>query len=265
MTIVDQLNRTIQIMHIPKRIVSLVPSQTELLCDLGLEPSLVGITKFCVHPKHLLSNKQVVGGTKQVHFDKIKALQPDIILCNKEENTQEMIEVLETIAPVHISDIYTLEDCLELIHMYGNLFTVEDKAGKLVATIKQERLKFQEDIKGLAPLKTVYFIWKHPWMVAANHTFINNLMQEALFENLFQNLERYPEIDLDKDIDGQVEVIMLSTEPFPFKDLHVTVMKNKFPQAKVLLVDGELFSWYGSRLAKSFEYFKALRFESLKG
>lgn len=102
-------------------------------------------------------------------------------------------------------------------------------------------------------------------MVAANHTFINNLMQEASFENLFQNLERYPEIDLDKDIDGQVEVIMLSTEPFPFKDSHVTDMKNKFPQAKVLLVDGELFSWYGSRLAKSFEYFKALRFESLKG
>src|SRR5690554_5341277 len=115
----DQLGRHIQIMHVPKRIVSLVPSQTELLYALGLESSIVGITKFCVHPQHFISNKNVVGGTKQVHFNKIKALEPDIILCNKEENTQEMIEALEKIAPVHISDIYSIEDCLELIAMYG--------------------------------------------------------------------------------------------------------------------------------------------------
>ncbi len=261
----DQLGRHIQIMHVPKRIVSLVPSQTELLYALGLESSIVGITKFCVHPQHFISNKNVVGGTKQVHFNKIKALEPDIILCNKEENTQEMIEALEKIAPVHISDIYSIEDCLELIHMYGTLFLVEDKAEKLVETIKQERQKFQDFIKEQPKLNTVYFIWKDPWMVAANHTFINALMTEAKFENYFKNLERYPEIDLDKDMGEQVEVILLSTEPFPFKDSHVNAIKNKFPQAKVLLVDGELFSWYGSRLAKSFEYFKALRIESLKG
>lgn len=259
----DQLNRVIELKTIPTRIVSLVPSQTELLYDLGLESSLVGITKFCVHPHHLISNVAVVGGTKQVHFDKIKALNPDIILCNKEENTQEMIAELEKIAPVHLSDIYTIKDCLELIDMYGIIFSVESHAQAIISTIRKEQEKFQDFIKDQPKLKTAYFIWKTPWMVAANDNFINALLSVAKFENYFQALERYPEIDLDKDLEQDVEVIMLSTEPFPFKEEHIEAMRAKFPQAKVLLVDGELFSWYGSRLAKSFQYFKVLRLESL--
>ena len=255
----DQLNRTIPLKLTPKRIVSLVPSQTELLYNLGLETSIVGITKFCVHPKHLLQTKTIVGGTKQVHFSKIKALNPEIILCNKEENTEEMIEELEKIAPVHLSDIYTIEDCMELINMYGVMFLVENQAEKIITSIKSEQLKFQEFIKFQPNLKTVYFIWKNPWMVAAKNTFINALLSESYFENHFKELERYPEIDLDKDIDKDVEVIMLSTEPFPFKEKDVAELKVKFPQAKVMLVDGELFSWYGSRLSKSFEYFRRLR------
>jgi ABC-type Fe3+-hydroxamate transport system substrate-binding protein len=260
----DQLNRTIQLNYTPKRIVSLVPSQTELLCDLGLESSIVGITKFCVHPKHLINSITVVGGTKQVHFDKIKTLKPDIILCNKEENTKEMIDELEKIALVHISDIYTIEDCLELIDMYGVLFSAEKKAEAIHATIKREQKKFQNFIKKLPELKTVYFIWKNPWMVAANNTFINALMSISKFDNYFEELERYPVIDLEKDIDNHVEVVMLSTEPFPFKKEDMEELKIKLPRAKVLLVDGELFSWYGSRLAKSFQYFKKLRLELQK-
>jgi ABC-type Fe3+-hydroxamate transport system substrate-binding protein len=263
MTIIDQLNRSIQINQIPKRIVSLVPSQTELIYDLGLESSIVGITKFCVHPHHLISNVSVVGGTKQVHFDKIKILNPDIILCNKEENTQEMIEELEKIAPVHLSDIYSIEDCLELINMYGSLFSVEDKAEKIITKIKKEQQEFHFHIKNQPQLKTAYFIWKNPWMVAAKNTFINALLSESKFENYFKELERYPEIDLEKELDKDVEVIMLSTEPFPFKEEHVKELKLKFPQAKVLLVDGEMFSWYGSRLIKVFDYFKRLHLQYL--
>lgn len=259
----DQLNRTIKIDYVPKRIVSLVPSQTELLFDLGLESSIVGITKFCVHPNHFLKNKTIVGGTKQVSFNKIKALNPDIILCNKEENSKEMIDELENLAPVHLSDIYTISDCLELINMYGILFSVESQAENLIDTIKGEQQNFQDFIKAQPKLKTVYFIWKTPWMVAAKHTFINALMLVAKFENHFQNLERYPEINLEKNIDDKVEVIMLSTEPFPFKEEHVNAMKINYPKAKVFLVDGELFSWYGSRLTKSFEYLKSLRIKCI--
>ena len=259
----DQLNSVLNLKKTPKRIVSLVPSQTELLYDLGLESSLVGITKFCVHPHHLISKITIVGGTKQVHFDKIKALNPDIILCNKEENTQDMMVELEKIAPVHLSDMYTVDDCLELIEMYGFMFLVENKANDIISEIKNEQQKFQAFIKDQPKLKTAYFIWKKPWMVAANNTFINALLSIGKFENYFEHLERYPEIDLEKDLDSNIDVIMLSTEPFPFKEVHIEAMKLKYPKVRVLLVDGELFSWYGSRLTKSFQYFKKLRLELL--
>ena len=128
----DQLNREIHLEKTPKRIISLVPSQTELLVDLGLEDSIIGITKFCVHPVSLKKQKALVGGTKTIHIDKIKALQPDIILCNKEENTKEIVSICEQIAPIHISDIYTIQDTLSLIDQYGNIFSKQNKASKLI-------------------------------------------------------------------------------------------------------------------------------------
>ncbi len=118
----DQLGREVILEGVPKRIISLVPSQTELLCYLGLEASIVGITKFCVHPENLRKEKKIVGGTKNVHFDRIRDLSPDIILCNKEENTLEMVLELEKIAPVHISNVISLEDTYQLISQYGEIF-----------------------------------------------------------------------------------------------------------------------------------------------
>ena len=254
----DQLKRILEVDNTPKRIVSLVPSQTELLVDLGLESSIVGVTKFCVHPSSLRKNKTIVGGTKQVHFDKVKALNPDIILCNKEENTKEMIIELEKIAPVHISDIYNLEDALELISLYGTLFSVEKNTECLIQNIEKEYKVFRQYISNQPKLKVVYFIWKNPWMVAADDTFINEMLVLSSFENNFENLKRYPEIELNA-IDKNVDIIMLSSEPFPFKEEHIKSLKLRFPKSKVILVDGEYFSWYGSRLEKAFGYFKTLR------
>ena len=175
----DQLNRTIHLDKIPKRIISLVPSQTELLVDLGLEDNLVGITKFCVHPKHLKQTKTIVGGTKTIHIKKIKALKPDIVLCNKEENTQEMIAELEQIAPVHISDIYTIEDCLELIEMYGDIFSREKESQILIENISYKLEDFKVFVSNKKPIKIAYFIWKDPWMVATKHTFIDELLRKT--------------------------------------------------------------------------------------
>lgn len=183
----DQLNRPIGITKTPKRIISLVPSQTELLVDLGLEASLVGITKFCVHPVHLKDDKVIVGGTKQVHFDRIQDLKPDIILCNKEENTKEMIQELEKIAPVHLSDIYTIEDSLELIRMYGQLFSKEEQAQHIITEILKKRSDFEMFIKDHPKRSAAYFIWKDPWMVAASGNFINDLLQLNRFENYYGN------------------------------------------------------------------------------
>jgi ABC-type Fe3+-hydroxamate transport system substrate-binding protein len=260
MELIDQLNRTIHFKEIPKRIISLVPSQTELLCDLGLEASLVGVTKFCVHPHHIKASVAVVGGTKQIHLDKIRALQPDIILCNKEENNKEIVEACEQICEVHVSDVITLDDSFELIYQYGNLFERQKEVSVLIELIKKEAHEFQNFIYNESTLKVAYFIWKNPWMVAANNTFINYLLQLNKFKNVYGNEERYPEVKLSKlKTNAEVELVLLSSEPFPFKDAHKKELQTYYPNAKIILVDGEMFSWYGSRLVKAFQYFKKRR------
>lgn len=256
----DQLNRDIHLKETPSRIISLVPSQTELLCDLGLESRLVGVTKFCVHPHHVKTHVAVVGGTKQIHLEKIKALNPDIILCNKEENTKDIVEQCEQICSVHVSDIYDIQDSLELIEQYGSMFNCKTQALSIINTIKSELSSFRRFIEDKPTLKTVYFIWKNPWMVAGNNTFISYLLQLNKFQNVFISHTRYPEIELkDAVTHNNVDLVMLSSEPFPFKDTHKKELQEFYPNATVMLVDGEMFSWYGSRLTKAFAYFKTLR------
>ncbi|WP_055435860.1 ABC transporter substrate-binding protein [Lacinutrix algicola] len=256
----DQIGRQLNIDTIPKRIISLVPSQTELLVDLGLEDSIVGLTKFCIHPIQLKTTEKVVGGTKQINLDKIKALKPDIILCNKEENTKEIVEACESICITHVSDIFTVEDSLELIKQYGEIFNKEANAIKISNQINANLKDFKAFVKEEPILKVAYFIWRKPWMVAGNNTFINHLLELNKFENVYNNLERYPEIELEKlKLNRGPEIILLSSEPYPFKNEHAIEINNASPHAKTVLVDGEMFSWYGSRLIKAFSYFKMLR------
>ena len=260
MKITDQINRSIYLKETPKRIVSLVPSQTELLCDLGLQDSLVGVTKFCVHPHHIKTKIAVVGGTKQIHIDRIKKLNPDIILCNKEENTKDIVEACKLICSVHVSDIYNISDSLELIEQYGAIFNKKKQGTQIIDSIKKEVEYFQDFILDKSFLKTAYFIWKSPWMVAANNTFVNYMLTLNRFENVFKDKNRYPEIDLKTQEKNKIiDLILLSSEPFPFNESHKNEIHEYFPKATIILVDGEMFSWYGSRLIKAFQYFKLLR------
>ncbi|WP_136479876.1 ABC transporter substrate-binding protein [Cognatitamlana onchidii] len=256
----DQLGRVLMLRAIPKRIISLVPSQTELLCDLGLTSLIVGVTKFCIHPLDIRNRAVVVGGTKQVHLDKIKALKPDIILCNKEENTKEMVEACALFCDVHVSNIYDIEDSKELITQYGDIFERQHTAEKLILLIEREFQDFNKFIANKPALKTAYFIWKNPWMVSANNTFVNYLLQLNKLENVFLDKTRYPEIDLKiESKNRQFDLVLLSSEPYPFKSEHIKEVQAFLPNTPIILVDGEMFSWYGSRLAKAFQYFKALR------
>jgi len=256
MQVTDQLHRVIEIPDNPLKIVSLVPSQTELLVSLGLRDKLVGITKFCVHPTDLRNTVTVVGGTKSVHYDKIETLQPDIILCNKEENTQEMVDRLSQIASVWISDIFTVDDALEMISAFGSMFKVTTNASKLIATIKTEIRSFSEFMEGKAFKKVAYVIWKRPYMLAGRYTFINELLKLNRYENcIVDGDSRYPEVSLSAL--NNVDLILLASEPFPFKESDVVEIKNALNK-EVRLVDGEYFSWYGSRLATAFQYFKTL-------
>ncbi len=248
----------------PKRIVSLVPSQTELLFDLGLEDSIVGITKFCVHPQHLKATKTIVGGTKNVKFEKFKALSPDVIICNKEENTLEMVEMLRDICPVWVTDIQTVEDSLQMIADFGQIFNKRTEAQKWCDKIRFAMTDFEHFMQEKPVKKVAYFIWANPYMVVGRNTFIDSLLKINKFENIYANhksiVGRYPEIEIKKiRIDGDPDLVLLSSEPFPFKDEHAFEIGRFSHHAITIFVDGEMFSWYGSRLLKAFDYFKKLQ------
>lgn len=261
MTFTDQMHRTIELpVWPPQRIVSLVPSQTELLHALGLEPEVVGITKFCVHPKEWFSTKKRIGGTKTVNFEKMEALQPDLIIGNKEENDRAQIEALAERYPVWMSDIATLDDACDMIGRVGELTGKAAAANDWAAQIHSsfQNLAATHD-RTRSPLRAAYFIWRKPYMVAASGTFIHDMLGRSGFENVFSHHTRYPEITLEALAASQPEVILLSSEPYPFAEKHFGAFLEVCPTALIQVVDGEMFSWYGSRLLEAADYFRSLR------
>ncbi|MEZ4721643.1 MAG: helical backbone metal receptor [Flavobacteriales bacterium] len=252
----DQMGRWLKVPEQPQRIISLVPSQTELLCDLGLDDRVVGITKFCIHPDKWFRTKTRIGGTKKINFEKIRALEPDLIIGNKEENSQTDIERLSAEYPVWISDIITIDDALDMIQAIGNLVNQHAKSSNLVSKIKFE---LQDQIFKTKP-RVLYLIWKDPFMVAGKATFINHMIEVAGFQNAIKEDDsRYIELN-DQEIKHiNPDYLFLSSEPFPFKGIHLDQMKEQFPTTAIVDVDGEMFSWYGTRLLQAPRYFSALR------
>ena len=183
----DQLHQTLSIASPPQRIISLVPSQTELLHYWGLGERVVGITKFCIHPEVWYRGKTRVGGTKTVDMKKVAALAPDLIIGNKEENSQGDIEHLQGKYPVWMSDIYTLEDAYAMMEQLGELLGVADKAAALVTQLRQDMALLKA--RPISNKRVAYFIWRKPWMIAARHTFIDHLLSLAGFENVFGGQE----------------------------------------------------------------------------
>ncbi|RRB18423.1 cobalamin-binding protein [Larkinella knui] len=239
----------------PRRIISVVPSQTELLFELGLEAEIVGITKFCVHPAEKVKNKPKVGGTKTLHLAEIHRLKPDFILANKEENTREQIEELQRFYPVLVTDVNTVSDALAMIRDVGERVGKAQKGAALVKKIEESFYK-----NGAASAHTVaYFIWRKPYRVAARQTFIHSMLEMAGFQNAFGNLTRYPEVTETDLQTARPDLIFLSSEPYPFSEKHRHELQEICPSARVVLVDGELFSWYGSRLLKVADYLKELK------
>lgn len=258
MIFTDQLNRTINLsVWPPQRIVSLVPSQTELLAELGLENEVVGITKFCVHPRNWFESKPRVGGTKTLNFAKIAALKPDLIIGNKEENERAQIEQLAKQYPVWMSDVATLGDAYDMIQRVGELVGKADEAKKLIEKI-QTSFAVQSQTSNVQRHKVAYFIWRKPWMVAGRGTFIDEMLRVAGFENVFSHKSRYPEITFEELEKAGPEVILLSSEPYPFSEKHCAAFREVCPVATIQLVDGEMFSWYGSRLLHAAAYFRKL-------
>ncbi|MDB5139596.1 MAG: btuF [Mucilaginibacter sp.] len=253
----DQLNREINLPSVPKRIISVVPSQTELLFYLGLNEEIIGITKFCIHPRDKFNTTAKVGGTKQLDIDKIRKLKPDLVIANKEENERSQLEELMTFCPVWISDISDLPGAIDMIEQVGVLVDRKIEAKALGAVINS---LFNNLITLPLNLRIAYFIWRKPYMVAGKNTFIDSMLQKCGLLNAFE-LERYPRVDNEMLIAAKPDVILLSSEPYPFKNKHIDEFKALLPNAIIKLVDGELFSWYGSRLLHAPAYFENLSTE----
>ncbi|WP_316807230.1 helical backbone metal receptor [Pedobacter agri] len=251
----DQMGNEILINFPPKRIVSIVPSQTELLFDLGLDQEIVGLTKFCIHPIEKFAARTKVGGTKKLNIDLIKDLKPDLIIGNKEENTQSDIEELAEHFPVWMSDIFTLNDAMKTITQIGELVDREPEAGYLNHLISAGF----NDLKTLAlqnqiDKKVAYLIWRKPYMAAGKNTFIDDVLLVNGMTNVIHH-ERYPTITLEKLKYLNPQLILLSSEPYPFAEKHIEEIQKAIPNVSIKLVDGEMFSWYGSRLVKAVQYF----------
>ncbi|NOT36410.1 MAG: ABC transporter substrate-binding protein [Saprospiraceae bacterium] len=248
----DQLGRTLYFENFPQRIISTVPSVSELLYDLGLEQKVVGITKFCIHPAHWLSQKKIIGGTKNLRFDAIESLSPDLIIANKEENTEAEIHYLMSKHKVWVSDINNLIEAEEFILEMGRILDSKLNSDLLFSTIQKSRQSFQKLVSDVTKeIRVCYLIWRNPYMAVGAETYIHSMIKECGFINVFEDKNRYPEVTLEDILERNPDWVFLSSEPYPFKEIHL----NEFGRLKAILVDGEAFSWYGSHIIRSFYYF----------
>jgi len=251
------LKNTSELNKKPTRIISLVPSQTELLHFLELELETIGITKFCIHPSTWHREKTKIGGTKNLDIEKIISLEPDLIIANKEENVKEQVEKLALDFNVWVTDVNNLDDALQMIEDIGSITKKQSKATSLIHSIKNE---FDENKYHLDVLKNVvYLIWKDPYMTIGGDTFINNMLLQAGYKNIFDNTLRYPEVSIELLQALKPEYIFLSSEPYPFSNKHLEELNAALTNSEILLVNGEMFSWYGPRLLQSANYFNQLR------
>lgn len=251
---IDQTERAVNIIATPKRIISCVPSQTELLFDLGLSDIVVGTTKFCIHPAEARS-KAMIGGTKNLNIEKIVSLQPDLIIANKEENERSQIAEIEKKFPVWVSDVKTIASANKMINEIGRITNRVEEAASITQKIEALYSSFGNLTQ---PKRVVYLIWQNPIMTIGHDTFINDMLQIVGFDNCFARHTRYPVISEQELIKANPDIVFLSSEPYPFSQKQVDSFQKLIPQASIMLVNGEFFSWYGTRLIAGHAYLKEL-------
>lgn len=254
--ITDDIGQSFYFEKIPQRIISLVPSVTYTFFDLQSEHLLVGRTKFCILPKTKVASIPVVGGTKQIHIDRIIELQPDLVICNQEENTLEIFEQLKSAGiPTVVTITKNLEDNSRLIQLLGTL----TQQSSLAEKINEQITASMQEVKNIFQQKTtIYLIWKDPYMTIGQDTFIHDMLEQIGIVNCFQDQNRYPSTDIREIAELRPDYLLLSSEPYPFQQKHLEEFQKLLPGTKVMLVDGEYFSWHGSMIRHSAEYFKEM-------
>ncbi|WP_391118230.1 ABC transporter substrate-binding protein [Psychrobacillus sp. L3] len=252
--ITDHLGRQVNISAPPKRIISICPAITETLFALGLENEIVGRTKYCIFPKGIVENVPIVGGTKEVNVDKIRVLQPDLILAEKEENTEDIVRLLEKIAPVFVLEVQSIQNAYRFIQTLGELANKEQAADILITSCKSSF----DSLLNKQNRKAAYVIWRKPYMVVGGTTYINDVLLTLGFHNPFENEDsRYPAVTKEELATANLDVLLLASEPFPFQEKHVAEFQVFLPDTKIVLVDGEMF-WYGAKMVTSGPYLENL-------
>ena len=243
------------------RIVSLVPSITEMLCDFGLAPQLVGRTGFCIHPRALVASIAKVGGTKDVNLDKIRQLAPSHVIVNIDENTKPVADALATFVPhVVVTHPCAPRDNLALAHLLGGIFDVADTTATWCAQFEQEYVSLQAAAHGNPRSHTLlYCIWKDPWMTVSADTYIARMMAEIGWQvPLFDNPARYPAFTWTPELLARIDGVLLSSEPYRFTQAHVDELSQQIGKP-VALIDGEMMSWYGTRALAGLRYLQQVK------
>lgn len=244
------------------RIVSLVPSLTELLCDLNLAESLVGRTGFCIHPKDIVRRIQKVGGTKDVDIDAVKRLAPSHLIVNIDENRKEVIDTLRPyVGEVIVTHPLGPLDNLELYRRFGQLFERETLAEELcrnfLAVTPEATLTGPTSTESIRPTQRVlYLIWRDPWMTISPDTYIARMLSAFGWHSWASTSpQRYPTLALE-ECRGEIDRVLLSSEPYAFREKHIAEIQAVLPDLPVQLIDGEMVSWYGSRAIAGMRYLR---------
>ena len=274
---VDAIGRAHALARADARIVSLVPSISELLFDLGAGDRLVGRTGFCIHPKDNIKTVPKVGGTKSVDIDKIRELAPTHLIVNIDENEKPTVDQLAGFVPnVIVTHPLGPLDNLSLYRLLGGIFGRENRAGELCEALQKAYFAAAGACAGLPRERVLYLIWKSPWMTVSRDTYISRTLAAVGWDTVeTEGKERYPKIDLASGLLANVDRILLSSEPYSFREHHIREIRQMLGAAnnffvptpveefespiKVSLIDGEMTSWYGSRAITGMKYLARLR------
>lgn len=251
---IDQVNNPIFLSDTPKTLISGTPSLTETFIHCCPPHSVLARTKFCTHPRKIVTSIPKIGGTKHLHINRIIDLNPDIVILNKEENTYEDYLKISKYIPVYVSDIVDTHSLICFLNDMADIFKL-NSFSNLCFEINRNRsaTRAYEDKKRVA-----YLIWSNPYMTVGGDTFINHMLEEAGFINIFRYINRYPEVTWNEILGHHPDFIFLSSEPFPFSQKHIDKLDVNYNTDQIKIVDGEMFSWYGIRNLKAYEYFKKL-------
>lgn len=246
--VTDQLKTMMEVSPPLHRIVSLVPSITQTLYDLGLEAKVIGRTRFCPH----ISKPVSIGGTKDPKIDQILDLEPSVILANKEENRPEDVDDLRSFYPVWTSDVTSIFDSQDLIFRLGQLFDAHIQAEKIITEVETglEACKNR-----LAGMRAAYLIWKNPYMSCGGDTYIHSIMSHLGLKNVYSSSKRYPEVKLEELKEESPDLVLLTSEPYYFRQSDQEELRRILPNTCVIRVSGKSFTWYGSQLSEACQYF----------